>query len=209
MTARSVCDRSSATRTCSRSSSNALQIGGQAVPPTSRSPRPARCGVLSLRRRSSRRASSRSFELARRFLEALDLDGEAARALDQRGMRRLGLGGLAPLLLHRFARIEQPALRGIQLLVGGALLDLDPADRRTRFVLPRVLRAQLLLGGAALVRDLILLARQALGGLAARHSPGARSRRSTFSWRCSSPCIDMIADSAPAMTTSSLRDLFA
>ena len=66
--------------------------------------------------------SSALLELARRFLEALNLDRESAGPLDERGVRGLRLGGLAALLLHRLARVEQPALRRVQLLVGGALL---------------------------------------------------------------------------------------
>ena len=90
-------------------------------------------------------------QLAARFLETADLGAERTGALDQPGMGRLGFRGAARLRLHPLARLEQPPLGVVQLLVGGALIDLDPSDRFPRLVVTRLLQAQLLLGRPALV----------------------------------------------------------
>ena len=135
--------------------------------------------------------------------------GERARALDERGVRRLRLRGAPRLRLHRLARLEQPPLRGVQLLVGGALLDLDPRDRLARLVLPRFLRAQLLFGRSALGRDLILLAGDPVGGVAAQSRPAGRSRRSPSPGGAARACSDRIADSSDAIVTSSAAIVLA
>jgi hypothetical protein len=53
----------------------------------------------------------------------------------------LGFRGAPGLRLSSFARLEQPALRLIQSIVGGALLCLDSRDRRPRLLLARFLGA--------------------------------------------------------------------
>ena len=72
-------------------------------------------------------------------------------------MRGLGLGGAIRLRLHRLARVEQPALRPIQLVVGLALVRLDARDRLPRLFLPRILGALLFLRGPAFGGDLLAL----------------------------------------------------
>jgi hypothetical protein len=51
----------------------------------------------------------------------------------------------------------------VELLVGDLPIGVDPDDRCARLVLARLLRAGLLLGAAPLGRDLLQLARQAVG----------------------------------------------
>ena len=101
-------------------------------------------------------------ELRARVLEPPDLDRERARPLDEGGVRRLGFGRAVRLRLHRLARVEQPALRAIQLVVGLALVGLDPGDRLPRLFLSRVLRPLLFLRRTSLDGDLLALPRDPL-----------------------------------------------
>ncbi len=71
-----------------------------------------------------------------------------------------GFGGAAAQLLGRLARLEQPALRDGQPLVGLALRLVEPRDRRARFFLAAIERVALLFGLALLARELLGLLRQ-------------------------------------------------
>jgi len=79
----------------------------------------------------------------------------------------LGFRRSLRLCLHRLTGFEQPALCRVQQVIGRALLGLNAGDRFTRLFVPRVLRAKLILGGSALVRDLVLLPLNALDGVRA------------------------------------------
>ena len=119
---------------------------------------------------SAARETTRSSSSRRGLFETGDLDGEGAAALDQRRVRRFRLRGDARLVAGRLAGLEELPLRRRQLLVGRALLGLDPLDRLPRFFLALFLRAQLFLGRPALDGNLILLALDPLGRVAgSRH----------------------------------------
>ena len=73
-----------------------------------------------------------------------------AGALHERRVRRLGFGRAPGERLQRFARIAKAMLRLRQLLVGGALLLVEPRNRLARFALPRLEPLPLLFGAAPL-----------------------------------------------------------
>ena len=101
-------------------------------------------------------------ELGGRLLEPLHFGGERGGALDQRRVRRRRLrrrGGSAPRSASRASNSRRCASG--QPLVGRALLVLEPRDRRARFLLPAIERVALLLGLAALARELLALLREA------------------------------------------------
>ena len=142
----------------------------RAAPPTRRSRRAARarrvCVALQL---LAPARTTRVLELARGLLEPLRPRSPGAlAALDQRGVRGLGFGG---------ARRPAPASpRAPRTACAAPAFSCSSAarcsasmrcDRLARFVLARFLRAQLLFGRAALDGDLLLLARDALGRVAA------------------------------------------
>ena len=204
---RSDCDRSSASRTRCRCSSNVR------TPASSRDSDAAMPSWSSVAARTGApevlapRGEPR-LELCARVFEPAHFDRERARPLDERGVRRFRLGGPVRLRLHRLAGIEQPALRAVQLVVGVALIGLDPGDRLPRFVLSRVLRALLFLGRASLDGDLLAL--PAMRSAAPSAVPICRSKPTmAFSCRCCSPCSDVVADSAAAILRSSATELFA
>ena len=101
-------------------------------------------------------------ELCARVFEPAHFDRERARPLDEGGVCRFGFRRPVRLRLHRLAGIEQPALRAIQLVVGLALIGLDPDDRLPRFILSRVLGALLFFSRASFDGDLLALPRDAL-----------------------------------------------
>ncbi len=153
--------------------------------------RSARAGATRLRCRSSRRvvirvSSSRAASSSRCTSSASALVRSTSA-----GVRRLGFGRCAPPApaSPRAPRTAGAAPRSAARRPSRCSASMRAIDC-LRLFLPRVLRAQLLFGRAALGRDLILLAADALGGLARRSPPAGRSRQSTFSWRCSSPCSD-------------------
>ena len=164
---RSSCDASSAVRTCSRKVVERAQVLVEL--PLGRgdrrraAPRGARCSAA-----APRPGDDALLELARGVFETLHLDRERAAALDERRVRRLGLGGHPRLVVGRLARLEELPLRRRQLLVGRALLGLDALNRLPRLVLALFLRAQLLFRAATLDGDLLLLPRHAVGGFAGR-----------------------------------------
>ena len=80
-----------------------------------------------------------AFRVRSRLFETLHFDRQGARALDQGRVRRFRFGGARRLRLHRFARFEQAALRGIQQIVGGPLLGLNACDRLARLFVSRIL----------------------------------------------------------------------
>ena len=130
-------------------------------------------------------------ELAAGLLEPPDLGGERAGALDQRRRappwpRRCG----APAPASRSRASNSRRCAAFSCVVGGALIDLDPGDRRLRLLLARLLGAQLLFGRAALVGDLLLLARDALGASSRGCATCSSKPTIAFSCRCCSPCSD-------------------
>ena len=106
----------------------------------------------------------RRVELFLGLFEPIHVRGERRRALDKRGVSGLGFSRATPLRLHRLSRLEQAALRLIQLVVGRSLVDLDPGNGLARFVSPRFLAPELLFSRSPLCRDLLALVAQALGG---------------------------------------------
>ena len=89
-------------------------------------------------------------ELSVGFLDARDVGVQRSGALHQHCIRGLSLGGAPSQHLQRFARIAKAMLRVRQLLVGGALLLVEPRNRFARFALPRLEPLPLLVGPAAL-----------------------------------------------------------
>ena len=98
-----------------------------------------------------------------RVLEPIGVGSERRRTLDKRRVSGLRFSRATPLSLHRLPRLEQAALRLVQLVVGGSLIDLDAGNGLARFVSPRFLAAELLFGRSPFGRDLLALAAKAFG----------------------------------------------
>ena len=210
--ARSACDASSAVRTCSLAARRTSAGRRRAALRTRRSPARsasrarAWCAAVLPARATTRASSSRAASSSR-----VHLDGERAAALDQRGVRRLGLGRALRLLPACLARLEQRAAAP------------RSAARRPPAARPRCARstraprparrscdAQLFFGAAALDRNLLLLAGDALDGLARRCATCSSKPTMAFSCRCSSACSDGDRRFRPrAMVTSSDDSLVA
>ena len=84
------------------------------------------------------------------FFDARDVGIQCAGALHEHRVRGLRFGGAPGQRLQRFARIAKPMLRARELLVGGALLVVEPRDRLARFALPRLETLALLFGASPL-----------------------------------------------------------
>ena len=187
--------------TCSRRSSNVRRSSSScrsdaAIASRSSSRRDTfRCS-------SSARVTTRCSSSRARVLQPLHLDRQRAAALDERRVRRLGFRGHPRLVGGRLARLEQLPLRRRQLFVGrraarSRCAESTPAPR------PRAApaRAAPLPRCGARARS---VPASATRGRPLRRpwSPAGRSRRSAFSWRCSSAWSDAIADSTAAMSMS-------
>ena len=159
-----------ARRTCAGPASSAASADATCRPQLLAAASSLRCRSSAASRRAPRARARPPRAAATSAASALARSTSAACAALASAVRR----ACACIAL---ARLEQPALRAVQLLVGGALLALDPLDRLPRFVLAGLLRAQLLLRRPALVGDLLLLPRHALRRVARRCRPAARSRR--------------------------------
>ena len=87
-------------------------------------------------------------ELAVGFLDPRDVGIQRAGAFQERRVRRLCFGRAPCERLQSFARIAKPMLCVRQLVVGCALLLIEPRNRLARFALPRVETLALLFGAA-------------------------------------------------------------
>ena len=70
------------------------------------------------------------FLVTRGLFEPAHLCGDGRCPLDESGVSRARFGRPSGQRLDRLARLEEPALRGPKLLLGGALHLFGPADRR-------------------------------------------------------------------------------
>jgi hypothetical protein len=107
-------------------------------------------------------------ELDGRLLEPRQVRLQRSCPLDERRMRRLGLGGTVRLRLHRFARVKEAPLRPIQVVVGRLLIHLDADDGLAGLLLAGLLGVLFFVRGSALRGDLRLLSRNSLRGFAGR-----------------------------------------
>ncbi len=111
-----------------------------------------------------------AFEFLTDQLEAQCRCLERRRALDQRGMRRLGLGYLGAQGVDRLAGVHYATLRGSQLLVGGSLLRLKSRDGRLGVGATRVECRQLFVRSPALGLDHFTLPLETLSVLVMRRA---------------------------------------
>ena len=107
-------------------------------------------------------------ELGAGVLEPAHLYQQRAGSLDQRRVAGFRFRRPVRLCLHLLARVEEAALRAIQLVVGLALVRFNPGDRLLRLFLSRILRPLLVLRRAALDGNLFPLPRDPLRCLAGR-----------------------------------------
>ena len=129
-------------------------------------------------RRSAASAVARSSSSARRLFQPQHFGRQRRRALDEAGVRGLGLGGALAQLLRRLARLEQAPLRSGEPLVGLALLAFELDDRRARLLLTPVEQIALFLELAALARELLARCARRRCPRRPRAAAALRSRRS-------------------------------
>ena len=207
--ARSACDASSAARTCVAQVVERAEVLVELALGRRRSRRAAprgarRCAAARPARATTRCSSSRAASSSRctSIASALVRSTSAACAALASAVTR-------DWLRRGLARLEQPALRRRQLLVGGALLGLDALDRLRA---PRPRAAPGARSSSSAVRRSTAIC-SCLRETRSAASPAAVTCRSkptiAFSWRCSSAWSDAIADSAAAMVMSSVGGFVA